>query len=192
MTFYDSIKGVFEKILLSQLAFNGFFALGIILIGILLGKIIDSAFRKLIEKIEIDKHVRGSFIELFLFVIRWTIYISFINLGLDQLGLEVVSNFLPSILITIPTFTGALLLLVIGIGLAHYLRKIIKKSEIEGWEFMSQVVFYFVVFMFGIYSFRIALIPVDASTRSLVLIYAAAIALAGVVYYQVQKELKRH
>lgn len=192
MTFYESVKEVFHTILLNPIALNGLIALGIIIIGVIIGKIIDSVFRKLVKKIEIDKHVRSSFIELFLFVIRWTIYISFINLGLNQLGLPAVSDFFSSILITIPAFTGALLLLVMGIGLAYYLRKIIKNSEVQGWEFMSQVIFYFVIFMFGIYSFKIALIPIDASTRSLILIYSTAIALAGVVYYHIQRELKRN
>ncbi len=192
MTFYESMRGAFETILLNPIALKAIFALGIIIIGVIIGKLIDTLLRRLIKKIEIDNHVRSSFIELFLFVIRWTIYITFINGGLNQLGLESVSTFFSTVLITIPTFTGALLLLVLGIGLANYLKRIIKNSEIKGWEFMSQVIFYFVVFMIGIYALKIALIPLEVSIRGSILVYSAAIALAGVVYYHAQRELKRH
>lgn len=190
MTFYETLQESFTEVTANQLALRGFFALGIIIAGILIGKIIDATLRKLAEKFDANKHIRNSFIELFLLVVRWTIYIFFINLGLNQLGLPVVSDFFSSILITIPAFTGALLLLVIGIGLAYYLRKIIKNSDTKGGDFIAEMIFYFVIFVFGIYAIWIALIPMDHTTRNAIIVVLVAVASAGVVYYHIKKELK--
>ena len=191
MGIYEIIQESFTGLTIKQLAINSFFALGIIIIGVLLGKIIDLALRKLSEKIDLNKHVKASFTELALLIIRWSVYIIFINLGLNQLGIPVISNFFSSILITIPAFTGALLLLVIGFGLAYYLKKIIKNSETTGGEFISQLVFYFVIFVFGAYSVKTALISIYPATTSSVIILVTAISAAGAVYYHVQKELKK-
>ena len=190
MAFYESLQESFAEVTTEQLALRGFFALGIIVIGILVGKIVDAALRKLIEKFDVHKHIRGTFSELFLLVVRWSIYIVFVNFGLNQLGLPIVSDFFSSILITIPAFTGALLLLVIGIGLGYYLRRIIKNSETKGGEFISEIVFYFVVLIFGVYAIWIALIPMDPATTSSIIIITTAVAAAGVTYYHTKKELK--
>src|SRR4030043_1358733 len=179
MGFYDSLSESFQQVSADELALNSFFAAGIIIIGVLLGKLIDIGLRKLLEKFEINKHIRGSFIELFLLVIRWTIYIIFINFGIDQLGIPIISEFFSSILMTIPAFTGALLLLIIGFGLAYYLNKIIKSSEAKGSDFISEFIFFFVIFIFGIYSIKIALIPLDPAISSSLITILVAICSAG-------------
>ena len=189
MTFYETLQESFTEVSLHQLAIRSLFAFALIIIGVLIGRLIDAAFRKIIEKFDINKHIRGTFCELFLLVIRWTIYIFFIYLGLNQLEVPVISDFLSSILITIPAFTGALLLLVLGVGLAYYLRTIIKNAETKASEFMSYVVFYFVIFIFSIYSIWIALIPLNPETTSYIIVFMTTIALAGVIYYHTKKEL---
>jgi hypothetical protein len=187
MSFYESLQESFTEVTADQLVLRSFFALGVIIVGIFIGKIIDWLLRKLFNKLDIVKHIRGTFVDIFLLVIRWTIYIFFINLGLNQLGLPVVSDFFSSILITIPAFTGALLLLVIGIGLAFYLRRIIKNSETKGGDFIAEIIFYFVIFVFGIYAVWIALIPMDPATRNTIIIVLVAVASAGVIYNHAKK-----
>jgi len=192
MTFYEVLQESFNNVTINQLALRGFFAFAIIILGIAFGKLVDLVFRKIIRKVEINKHIRNSFIELFLLVIRWTIYITFINFGLNQLEIPVISDFFSSILITIPAFTGALLLLVIGVGLAYYLRKIIKNSEAKEGEIIADILFYFVIFVFGIYAIWLALLPLNSTTTHSIIIVLVAISAAGVIFYNTKKELKKH
>lgn len=192
MAFYDSLQEAFSQITVNQLALRGFFAFAIILLGVVVGKLIDLVFRKIIQKVEVNKHIRNSFIELFLLVIRWTIYITFINFGLNQLEIPVISDFFSSILITIPAFTGALLLLVIGVGLAYYLRKITQSAEAKGGDLIADLLFYFVIFIFGTYALWLALIPMDPVTTNAIIVSVIALSAAGVIYYQTKKELKKH
>ncbi|RKX59154.1 MAG: hypothetical protein DRP29_05175, partial [Thermodesulfobacteriota bacterium] len=78
MSFYESLQESFAEITTEQLALRGFFAAAIIIIGILVGKIVDAALRKAIERFDVHKHIRGAFSDLFLLVVRWSIYITFV------------------------------------------------------------------------------------------------------------------
>lgn len=186
MALYD----ILEEITLDELILRGFFALGIIIIGVIIGKIIDFVLRKIIKKIDLKKHFRSAFIDLTLLIIRWSIYIIAINMGIKQLGIPMITDYLSVFLIVIPAFVGGLLLIIIGFALAFYLKKIIKSYESEGWEFISQLVFYFVLMVFGIYSLRIALEPIAEAARNSIIIIAVTIGIAGAIYYTVQKNLK--
>jgi len=190
MTFYDSIQESFSEVSTNQLALKGFFAFAIIILGIVVGKLIDLAFRKIIQKIEVNKHIRNSFIELFLLVIRWTIYITFINFGLNQLEMPIITDFFSSILITIPAFTGALLLLVIGVGLAYYLKKITQSAEAKGGDLIADLLFYFVIIIFGTYALWLALLPLEPVVTNSIIVAVITISVAGVIYYHTKKELK--
>lgn len=186
MALYD----ILEEITLDELILRGFFALGIIIIGILIGKIIDFLLRKISEKIDLNKHMKASFIDLTLLVIRWSIYIIAINLAIKQIGIPAVTDYLSVFLIAIPAFVGGLLLIILGFALAFYLKKVIKSYESEGWEFVSQLVFYFVLTIFGIYSLRVALEPITEAARNSIIIIAVTIGLAGAMYYIVNNQLK--
>ncbi|MBD3247356.1 hypothetical protein GF378_01925 [Candidatus Pacearchaeota archaeon] len=187
MVLYD----VLEEITLDELILRGFFALGIIIIGVLIGKIVDFILRKISEKSELNKHVKRSFIDLTLLIIRWSIYIIAVNIAIKQLGIPIITDYLSMFLITIPTFVGGLLLIVFGFALAFYLKKIIKNSETKGWEFVSQLVFYFTLAVFGIYSMRIALEPIAETARNSIIIISFTLCLAGAIYYTVSRELKK-
>ena len=167
-----------------------FVSLLILIIGILFGKVLDLGLRKLSEKMDLTKHIKKGFIDLTLFIIRWSIYIAFINLSLKNMGIPAVTDFVTSVLVTIPAFTAGLLLLVMGFALAFYLRRIIKISE-EGpaWDFISEVVFYFVLMIIGIYAMRVALLPV-ADIRNMITIGVVIVCSIGIVYYLAKKHLK--
>jgi hypothetical protein len=186
MALYD----VLEEITLDELILRGFFALGIIIIGVLIGKIIDFILRKIAEKVDLHKHMKSSFIDLTLLIIRWSIYIIAINMAINQMGIPAITDYLSVFLIAIPAFVGGLLLVIFGFALAFYLKKVIKASESEGWEFVSQIVFYFVMTIFGIYGLRVALAPIAEAARNSIIIIAVSIGLAAAAYYTVNNQLK--
>ncbi len=194
MGIYDIISkySSLESIDINQLILRGVISIAIIIFGICLGKIVTLGLKKLSEKLELDKKIRGSFIDLFLVIIRWSIYIIFLSLGLTQLEIPSLTNFFTDILITIPALTGALILIIMGFAIAYYLREIIKNSQIKRGELISQVVFYFIIYIFGIYAIKTALISLDEATTNWIIIILTAVMSTAIAFVFVKKELKGH
>lgn len=189
---YNSIAqyNPFKNIDLNQLIVNSIFAIAIIIFGIFLGKIVTIGLKRLSEKLELNKKIRGSFIDLFMVIIRWSIYLIFISFGLNQLNIPSLTNFFTSVLITIPALAGALILIIMGFTIAYYLREAIKNSEIKGGELISQVIFYFILYIFGVYALKTSLISLNEETTNWIIIILTAIMSAAIAFVFVKKELK--
>ena len=192
MGIYDAISkySSLESIDINQLIVRGIISIAIIVFGVFLGKIITLGLKNLSEKLELDKKIRGSFIDLFLVIIRWSIYIIFLSLGLNQLEIPSLTNFFTNILITIPALTGALILIIIGFAIAYYLKEIIKNSQVKGGELISQVVFYFIIYIFGVYTVKTALISLDETTTNWIIIILTAVMSTAIAFVFVKKELR--
>lgn len=176
---------------LNQLLINIFVAIILIIIGIILGRAINAGLKRLFQKLELNKKIRGSFVDLFLVVIRWSIYIIFISLGLNRLEVPVVTTYFTNILITIPAFTGALVILALGFAIAIYLRDVIEDAEVTGWDLISKVVFYFVLFIFGVYAIKTALISFDESTTNIIIVILTAVVSTTIAYIFSKNMTKR-
>lgn len=186
MGLYDSLVGL-STIDINQVLVRGALAVIIIIIGIFLGKIIALGLKTLSRKLELNTNIRGSFIDLFLVVIKWSIYIVFISLGLKQLEIPTLTNFFTNILITIPALTGALILIALGFAIGYYLKKVIQNSEIKQWETISKAIFYFVIYIFGVYALKTALISIDEMTTNWIIIVLTTVFGTAVAYTIVKK-----
>ena len=192
MGIYDIISkySSLESIDINQLILRGLISVAIIIFGVCLGKIVTLGLKKLSQKLNLDKKIRGSFIDLFLVIIRWSIYITFLSLALTQLEIPSLTNFFTNILITIPALTGALILIIIGFAIAYYLGEIIKNSQIKRGELISQVVFYFIIYIFGIYAIKTALISLDEATTNWIIIILTAVMSTAIAFVFAKKELR--
>jgi len=164
----------------------------LIAVGIFFGKIIALGLKKLFKKIEIEKSIKPSFANLIIAVIKWSIYIIFLNLALIQLPIPEMTGIITKILIVIPAFTAALVLISIGFGVAVYLRDVIEESEITGWKFLSQYLFHFIVYITGIYALKISLISMDSLPESIILVAFSVIYGTGVGFFVYKKEFQRN
>lgn len=183
--------------LLEKLSFTSFesldsflvdFIVAIIIlgIGIILGRVVTSVLRKSAEKSRLESTIRKSFVELFITVIRWSIYIIFINLSLAQLNIPQLTDWLISVLVVIPALTGSLLIIGVGFAIAQYLKEIISESRIEGWEMLSKIFFYFVIYIFLIFAIKTALISQDKSVVNTIILIFTGVVSAAVAYWQVK------
>lgn len=180
-----------KSIDINQLILNGVFALLIIIVGVFVGKLVSVGLRKLSQKLELNKRIRGTFIDLFLAVIKWSIYLLFISFGLNQLEIPKLTYFFTNALIIIPSLVGGLILLIIGLVIALYLKEVIKRSEIKSGNLISQIVFFFIIYLFGIYSIRIALISFDEWTTNMIIIVLTIVTAGAIAYVYAVKELKK-
>ena len=169
---------------------NLLIAIAIVIAGIFLGKIVKFLLRKGLEKLKASRVVKQSFLDLFLVIAKWSVYILLINLALIQIGIPEFTGWLTTILGVIPALTGALIIISAGFAIATYLRNIISESKIEGWQILSQIFFFFIVYIFMIFAFRTALISL--SDRFLVNILLAVFTTLGgiallIYYFKVKK-----
>ncbi len=177
---------------IKEMILRTIFSIGIIVVGIFLGRLLDFSLKKLSEKLDLNKHIRGSFLGLIFMVVRWSVYIIFLNLALDQLGIPALTKFFTTILITIPAFVGGIILIVIGFSLAYYLKLVILNSEIKSSNSFSKIVFYFVCYMFGIYSIKTALISFEPQlTNNILLIFTTAFFIS-IAYLFIKKDKIEH
>jgi len=155
--------------------------------GIILGKLVKFIVKRTIEGTDVEKSIRSSFIQLFLTSLKWAIYILFFDLALIQLGIASFTSWISSILVIFPALVGAIILIGIGFSIAVYLKIIIKESQIESWEILSNILFYFVLYIFVVFSIKTALIAQDKNTVNLIIIILTAVTSVSVAYWQVKK-----
>jgi len=156
-------------------------------VGIFLGKIIGFLVKKIIEKSAVGKTAKKNFIELFLTVVKWSIYILFISLALDQLKIPQLTNWLTSVLVVIPAFVGSLILIIVGFSIGIYLRDLIEGSEILDKKILGSIFFYFTIYIFIIFALKAALISQDKNTVNWIIIILTGIISAGLAYWHVRK-----
>ena len=174
----------------SSWVINSVIFLFLLFLGILLGRLSTYLLKKLFGKFEVNKKVSASFIGLFIVVVRWSIYISFLILAIRQIKLPAVTDFLTHGLLIIPALTSALVLIVIGFSIAIYLRNVVEDSEVMGWRVLSQTLFYFIFYVFILYAMMLALIPFDLLVRKVIIIAIACVLAVSTAFIIVKKELK--
>ena len=169
---------------MDKFVINIVLAAALVVIGVGLGKLVKFLLKKAMEKAKIEKAVKYGFVELLLVVIKWAIYIIFINLALIQLGIPELTEWLTGILVLFPALVGALLLIAIGFAIATYLKEVIEDSRIEGWKVLNKIVYFFVIYVFLVFAFRTALIfPLGKDTVNLLLVILSGILAAGIAYW---------
>ncbi len=191
MTIIESIKNaLLDKARNAGIGSGEFFAnlliaFALIGIGIFLGKLVKFLLRKLIEKIKIEKIIKPSFVNLILVVIKWSIYILFIDFAIVQLNIPEITGWLTTILGVIPALTGALVIISVGFAIAIYLRKVISESRVEGWQILSQIFFFFIIYVFMIFAFKTSLISLQNKFLSdiLVMVFTTLGGIGLLIYY---------
>lgn len=162
----------------------------IIAVGIVLGKLIGKAIRKILAQARIREKSSESFFNLLVWVIEISIYILFINIALPLLSIPVLTSWLTNVLVIIPAFVGALILIGIGFAVAVYLRSIVEESGVVGKNILSRIFFYFVIYISLIYAVKTAFIIIDKQIVNYAIIILTATIGAGVAYYHARNGMQ--
>ena len=184
----SALSEEFAKININTFLINLIFAIILLVIGIVFGKVVRYILKKLIDKIGTERISRKSFIDLLFTVIAWSIYLLFISLALKQLKIPALTTWLTSILLFIPALVSSLILVSIGFALAVYLRDLIEESEILGWKVLSNLLFYFVLYIFVVYSLKISLISLEPLISNIIILLFTLIGGSAVAYAIIKKE----
>ena len=159
-----------------------------LIVGFLLGILINKLLKKWSKNTGLEKLRSYNFIKLFINVITWSIYILFIYLALVELNIPLFTRWLTSILIAVPSFTGGLILIVVGFTISTYLKNVIDESKIDGFKILSDLLYFFVLYVFSAFALKTALITFDGEIVNYLIIILTGVVGLGVMYMRVRKE----
>lgn len=163
----------------NQFLINIVLAVLLIVAGVILGQIVKIILRKAMEKGRVEKTPRYNFLDFLIIVIKWSIYILFLNLAIEQLGIPILTSWLTSVLLVIPALTGSLILIMVGYSIGNYLKKMVLDSKLEEWQPLAYIFFYFIIYIFLIFAFKTALISSDKTfVNYLILIWTVILAVS--------------
>ncbi|MFH7880619.1 MAG: hypothetical protein QXI09_01260 [Candidatus Aenigmatarchaeota archaeon] len=142
MQFFNQVI-TYSSLLLSSLI--------VIVIGFLVGKILSRIVEEILERKRIENYLFGKKIigisSIFSFLVALSIYLIFIKVGIDILGISYIS----SVLETFINFIGRLMLflvsLFLGLAISIFIKKKIEESEVEFKPIISRIVFYVSVYI---------------------------------------------
>ena len=165
-------------------------AILLIAAGIVVGILARKGLNRLLENSRIKQRTSSGFFDLLIRVIEISVYVIFINIALFQLRIPSLTIWITSVLLIIPGFFGALILIGLGFAVAVYLKSIVEDSQVVGWKALSLILFYFVIYVSLVYALKSALISVDAQVSNLAIMILSVIFGIGVIYYHFRKESK--
>jgi len=74
----------------------------------------------------------------------------------------------------------------VGFAIASYLERAIEESRIHGWEVLSKVFFYFVLYLFLFFAIKMAFVGQDRDFVNTILIIFTVIVGAAVAWWNVR------
>jgi hypothetical protein len=171
------------ELIVNDIIRNTAIAIVLIVSGIILGQVVKFILNRIVKRAEFSASHK-SFISLFITIVKWSIYILFLNFALVQLGIPQFTVWLTSILMVIPAIVGALVLIGVGFSVSSYLKEIIEESRVSGWQILSEILFIFVNYIFIIFALKTALLSLDQTiVNYLLLILTAAVAFGFALWY---------
>lgn len=154
----------------SPMTIKVIFSVLILLAGIAIGKGISYLMEKLSDKLELNKKIKPSFLGLIINLVRWSIYLVFLNYALNELSIANLTKVSYNALLVIPSIVISIIVIVVGYAIARYLRDTAKEIIGGNSEFLSQYLFYFAIFISGIYTMKIALFNIDNQSLNILII----------------------
>ncbi|MBU2458977.1 MAG: hypothetical protein KKB29_01285, partial [Nanoarchaeota archaeon] len=145
------------------------FAVGLIVVGVIFGRIVNIGLKKFFDKIELETKIKKGICDLTRAIIRWSIYTAFFIGGISQLGISTTKT-VTNVLVIVPSFVGALIILIVGFGLAYFLRRIINESGAKHISALSESMFYFITYVSSVYALKTVFIPLGEISNSIILV----------------------
>ncbi|MBS3055755.1 MAG: hypothetical protein J4452_04690 [Candidatus Aenigmarchaeota archaeon] len=128
-------------------------AMILLLIGWLVGLVLGRVTKEILRRLKVDEYIaRGKkpvfrLSDIFSVIVTWSIYLVFIQASVDTLGIAALSSFLQGILSFIPGLVKAIIVVVVGYGLAEYVRHQVESSGVTYSELMGRILFFLIIYI---------------------------------------------
>jgi small-conductance mechanosensitive channel len=186
-TLFGTVIGFFKGVLTLQLATIAQI-LVLILLGYVIGKIFKAAVIKLLSVVGFKRITsrswaesvlkvtgyRGTIVELIADLVKWLIYILFLALIIETLGLPGIAKLFTEFVGFMPRFIGAIMVVVIGFIIADFFGKIFEEAgrSFFGEELLSSLSGGLVKYSIAIVTVIMALSLIGLDPTSLTVMFA--------------------
>tara|TARA_Y100000034_G_scaffold106885_1_gene135926 strand:- start:606 stop:1157 length:552 start_codon:yes stop_codon:yes gene_type:complete len=130
-----------------EIGVNLITAIIIIVIGIFIGKFVKLILNRVTKKLKLEKVFKFGTVEVGLTIIKWTIYLFFIGVGIDKLNIPYLSISFANAISIIPKSVGALVILIGGFVLGKFLQNSIEHTGKKDWKLLGDISFYFFIYL---------------------------------------------
>jgi len=132
---------------------------------------------KTFKELKLDSYMKlnhgTKLSELFSSVIKWIIYLVFMQSALEVLGIVSLSIYFRQLTSLLGGLVGGVIVLFVAYLLGRYLQKQVKATKSEYSGLMSQLIFFFVMVIAVSIAFEVANIPNDLINTIIVIIVAS-------------------
>jgi len=127
-------------------------AIIILIVGFVIGKLIGAAVEEILLKARIDQYVRSKRTEIklshiFAVILKWVIYLVFLQQASYTLAIPIISTFLGEIIAFLPGVIQAIITVGVGYALARYIEGLVRDSEVAYSGISSKVFFFFILYL---------------------------------------------
>lgn len=125
----------------------------LLVIGLVLGKVIGKVIGGIMDKVKVDYYITEkkkpviSISGLMSLITRWWIYIVFISLAVNSLGIMELIDWTTRITAFVPNVVGAALIMAAGYVLGEYIKIQLKKTETANGIIVAKLLFFFIVYV---------------------------------------------
>ncbi|MCD6477214.1 MAG: hypothetical protein J7K26_03620 [Candidatus Aenigmarchaeota archaeon] len=124
-----------------------------LVVGFIVGKVLGKIVKEIVIRLKVDEYIGQE--EKFAFkisdilslIVRWWIYLVFIQEAARYLGIAVVMQFISSIVAFLPGLIEAALIIVVGYVLAEYIKDRIISSKTIYASIVGKVIFFLMVYL---------------------------------------------
>jgi hypothetical protein len=134
-------------------------AAALILIGLFIGKFSKWLIKKiLVSGFKLGTFIKVEIIDTFASIIKWIIYIVFLQSAINSLGIPVISKYLGTSLGIIGGLIGSIVILIVGYALANFLKVKLEATRLENISILSNILFLFTVYASFVIAIQSALV----------------------------------
>lgn len=160
---------------------NILLAFAILIVGYVVGRIVDVVLRRLLEKSKVDRYLKEPSLpkisEFIPFITKWYVYLAFIAAAFSQevLGIPTIAQWVTDIMTFIPNIIGAAIVLFVGYVFGEWLKDTIAVKKTVYAEITGNTVLFFVLYV----SLAMALQLLQVSTALIETILVVVVASVG-------------
>src|SRR3989344_4181601 len=124
----------------------------IVIVGFVIGKLVGTALEEILMRIKIDDYVKVKRAEfkishIFTMVVKWVIYLVFIQQAAAALQIGVISAFVGEVVSFIPNVLTAMVVVAAGYAIGKYIEELISDSDFVYAHLMSRVFFFMIIYI---------------------------------------------
>jgi hypothetical protein len=134
-------------------------AIALLLIGIFIGKFSKWILKKiLVSGFKLGTLIKVEIIDTFASIIKWVIYIVFLQSAVTVLSIPLLSKYLGTALGIISGLIGSIVILIVGYALANFLKVKLENTKLENISLLGSILFFFIVYVSLVLAIQSALV----------------------------------